>query len=416
MGGDHTFNGTQANCSRRQPQRGHLGRAGLGLLDHGLRRHLRAATTCSRTATRTSPSRASTSSRRPRPRPATALTRAAGGQPDRLGRAATSSRSAAPGARTSDHGHLTGVDATDTAEHRGRRHAATGHGGHGHRVRRRGPARARRASPSPGPALDRQADADAHPDHRHVHVVHRRDPQRRPADQRRHHRRSRPNHSPVVTAPADKTLPKRTPFTLTGSATDADGDVLTYLWEQTDRGGERHRPGQQHQDRTGRCSGCSAPRRRCHADGHAALPLAGGEPGRHLPSRTFPDLAADPGRQHQRGHGHLPGTAGGRHRPGDRPGAELLLGVPADQRLGGHRASRSDALPADRARRVLAPTRRADHPGGVAWDDVALDRRPDRGTVPGHLAGHGGHAGVRARDGDLERRRAPTRRRSWRRT
>ena len=41
MGGSHTFNGTQGNCSRRQPQRSALGRAGLGLLDPGLRRHLR---------------------------------------------------------------------------------------------------------------------------------------------------------------------------------------------------------------------------------------------------------------------------------------------------------------------------------------------------------------------------------------
>jgi Metallo-peptidase family M12B Reprolysin-like len=45
------------------------------------------------------------------------------------------------------------------------------------------------------------------------------------------------DHSPVVTVPADKTIPKQTPFTLTGSATDAEaGDTLTYLWEQTDSG------------------------------------------------------------------------------------------------------------------------------------------------------------------------------------
>ncbi|HEX5090107.1 MAG TPA: M12 family metallo-peptidase, partial [Nocardioides sp.] len=43
--------------------------------------------------------------------------------------------------------------------------------------------------------------------------------------------------SPVVTVPADKTIPKQTPFTLTGAATDANaGDVLTYQWEQTDNG------------------------------------------------------------------------------------------------------------------------------------------------------------------------------------
>jgi hypothetical protein len=42
------------------------------------------------------------------------------------------------------------------------------------------------------------------------------------------------NSNPVVTAPADKTIPVRTPFTLTGSGTDAD--PLVYLWEQTDTG------------------------------------------------------------------------------------------------------------------------------------------------------------------------------------
>ncbi|HEV8554950.1 MAG TPA: M12 family metallo-peptidase [Actinophytocola sp.] len=45
------------------------------------------------------------------------------------------------------------------------------------------------------------------------------------------------NHAPVVTAPASYTIPVRTPFALTGSATDADNDAVTYLWEQTDRGG-----------------------------------------------------------------------------------------------------------------------------------------------------------------------------------
>jgi hypothetical protein len=44
------------------------------------------------------------------------------------------------------------------------------------------------------------------------------------------------NHAPVVTAPADRTIPVRTPFTLTGSGTDSDGDRLTYLWEQNDEG------------------------------------------------------------------------------------------------------------------------------------------------------------------------------------
>lgn len=45
------------------------------------------------------------------------------------------------------------------------------------------------------------------------------------------------NRAPVVIAPADKTIPVQTPFTLTGSGTDADrGTSLTYLWEQDDAG------------------------------------------------------------------------------------------------------------------------------------------------------------------------------------
>jgi len=42
---------------------------------------------------------------------------------------------------------------------------------------------------------------------------------------------------PVVTVPAGYTIPLRTPFALTGSATDADDDTLIYSWEQNDRGG-----------------------------------------------------------------------------------------------------------------------------------------------------------------------------------
>jgi hypothetical protein len=44
------------------------------------------------------------------------------------------------------------------------------------------------------------------------------------------------NHAPVVNVPASYTIPVRTPFALTGSATDADGDAVTYMWEQNDRG------------------------------------------------------------------------------------------------------------------------------------------------------------------------------------
>ena len=45
------------------------------------------------------------------------------------------------------------------------------------------------------------------------------------------------NTPPVVTVPASgKTLPANTPFQLTATATDANGDPLTYSWEEVDRG------------------------------------------------------------------------------------------------------------------------------------------------------------------------------------
>ena len=45
------------------------------------------------------------------------------------------------------------------------------------------------------------------------------------------------NTAPAVVTPAGFTIPLSTPFALTGSGTDAEGDALTYMWEQTDRGG-----------------------------------------------------------------------------------------------------------------------------------------------------------------------------------
>jgi hypothetical protein len=45
------------------------------------------------------------------------------------------------------------------------------------------------------------------------------------------------NAPPEVSVAAEYAIPIRTPFALTGSATDPDGDIVTYLWEQNDRGG-----------------------------------------------------------------------------------------------------------------------------------------------------------------------------------
>ncbi|MFB2586995.1 cell wall-binding repeat-containing protein [Herbiconiux liukaitaii] len=44
------------------------------------------------------------------------------------------------------------------------------------------------------------------------------------------------NSVPVVTAPTSKTIPSRTPFSLTAVGSDTPGDVLTYSWEQRNTG------------------------------------------------------------------------------------------------------------------------------------------------------------------------------------
>jgi hypothetical protein len=44
------------------------------------------------------------------------------------------------------------------------------------------------------------------------------------------------NNPPSVTGSITYTVPKSTPFSLTGSGTDPDGDALTYSWEETDPG------------------------------------------------------------------------------------------------------------------------------------------------------------------------------------
>jgi hypothetical protein len=59
-----------------------------------------------------------------------------------------------------------------------------------------------------------------------------------PVDNQGHTVTETGNHAPVVTTEPAYAIPLRTPFALTGGATDSDGDTITYMWEQNDRGGD----------------------------------------------------------------------------------------------------------------------------------------------------------------------------------
>lgn len=99
------------------------------------------------------------------------------------------------------------------------------------------------------------------------------------------------NNAPSVTAPADKTIPMRTPFTLTGSGSDVNGNPLTYLWEQNDVGSELQGTSLVSNTKT------AGPLFRVfgtYADVSQEESLQSPSPDQNLagvsPSRTFPDL------------------------------------------------------------------------------------------------------------------------------
>jgi hypothetical protein len=82
------------------------------------------------------------------------------------------------------------------------------------------------------------------------------------------------NATPVVAAVSNYTIPISTPFALTGSATDADGDALTYCWEQNDNASSTQ---------TGASSVASATK----ASGPTWITF----PASSSPTRTFPRLS-----------------------------------------------------------------------------------------------------------------------------
>ncbi|MCW2797189.1 M12 family metallo-peptidase [Nocardioides sp.] len=111
-----------------------------------------------------------------------------------------------------------------------------------------------------------------------------------PADNRGDVVTTTANHAPVAHAPANKTLPTRTPFTLTGSGSDSDGNHLTYLWEQNDKGGASGTNLVSNKKVTGPLFRIFGVYAAVTSQGTLHSPSPGENLATGSPSRTFPDL------------------------------------------------------------------------------------------------------------------------------
>lgn len=100
------------------------------------------------------------------------------------------------------------------------------------------------------------------------------------------------NRAPVVEAPAGFTIPTRTPFALTGSATDADGDALVYLWEQNDAGPPLNGTSLVSNTKpSGPLFGVFGTRATVSGGGTLQTPSPGQNAAATQPARVFPDMA-----------------------------------------------------------------------------------------------------------------------------
>ncbi len=177
------------------------------------------------------------------------------------------------------------------------------------------------------------------------------------------------NHSPTVTGPTDKTIPARTPFELTGSAADADGDSLTYMWEQNDAGILA----------TALTNNTKVTGPLFRQFGTAAIvsdedSLLYHSPGENLagtsPTRTFPDLAQIAAGNTNAATGSCPVAPPAGQTTTDCFSEFLptsaYLGAASSRQLH-FRLTARDEFSAD------GP---ADHPGGLSADDVTLTLDP----------------------------------------
>jgi hypothetical protein len=176
------------------------------------------------------------------------------------------------------------------------------------------------------------------------------------------------NTAPAVEAPADKTVPVRTPFALTGvSGTDADGDALVYLWEQTNFG-----DGTRLSDNTK----VHGPLFRVFGDDAVVSDedsLKSPAPGINLAdgslTRVFPDMTQVLAGNTNAKNGTCPDASG---VPEDEQMPDELLDcysefLPTTDYLGSFGAGDDRVMTFRLTARDLFP-----NGGGVAWDDVAL--------------------------------------------
>ena len=178
--------------------------------------------------------------------------------------------------------------------------------------------------------------------------------------------------SPVVTVPANRSIPKQTPFTLTGSAVDPvpAGDTLTYLWEQTDPGGPAG---------TGLVDNTKHDGPLFRQFGNDAQVTPAGtivyrSPGENLagtdPSRTFPDLQQILSGNTNAATGACPAPLAAGSMPPTDPALDCFSEfLPTSDWVGaGDRVLHFRLT----ARDEFTPDGTPDHPGGLAWNTVAL--------------------------------------------
>ena len=170
------------------------------------------------------------------------------------------------------------------------------------------------------------------------------------------------NRAPVVDTPAAFTIPRRTPFSLTGSATDADGDTLTYLWEQNDAGaGKSLVSNTKSVGPLFRVFGTAAA---VSPDDTLLSPSPGENAAGTSPTRDFPDLAQVAADNTNAASGSCPA-------PGPEPVAAAIVDC------------YSEFLPAAAYAGALhfRLTARDGHPaaGGVGHDDTTLTLTPAAG-------------------------------------